>query len=178
MCVSVVIVNFNSGGLLARCLECLRRQTVVPERVFVIDNASTDGSWNVTGISMEGLTVIRSEKNLGFAAGNNLALEKCTTPFVALLNPDAFPEIDWLERLLDTARIHPEYAMFGSRLISGEDPSRLDGDGDHYHVSGVVWREGHMRRPVPAATPWEVFSPCAAAALYRTEALREVGGFD
>lgn len=177
MRVSVVIVNYNSGRLLARCLAHLDRQTVTPERVLVVDNASTDGSGALIDTSRQ-VTVIRAGKNLGFAAGNNFALSVCATPLVVLLNPDAFPEPDWLEKLLTAAEKNPGCAMFGSRLLSAEQPSLLDGDGDHYHVSGAVWREGHMRRVTPAAAPREVFSPCAAAAMYRTEALRQVGGFD
>ena len=177
MCVSVVIVNYNSGRLLAQCLKRLEQQTVMPERVVVVDNTGRDGSWDAMDTTVN-ITVLRPGTNIGFAAGNNLALTECRTPFVALLNPDAFPEPDWLEKLLAAAEENPEYAMFGSRLVSAENITLLDGDGDCYHVSGIVWREGHMR-PVPAAvTPREVFSPCAAAALYRTRAVQEVGGFD
>ncbi len=177
LCVSVIIVNYNSGRLLARCLKCLARQTVTPQQVMVVDNASTDGSCDLIE-TLDGMTLVRAETNLGFAAGNNLALARCSTPFVALLNPDAFPEPDWLESLLDAAEKYPQYAMFGSRLVSAENPRLLDGDGDYYHVSGIVWREGHMRPVKAPSAPREVFSPCAAAALYRTEAVREAGGFD
>lgn len=177
MSVSVIIVTFNSGDLLVRCLRHLAKQTVRPEQVLVVDNASTDSTCELIK-GFEGITVFRLEKNLGFAAGNNRALSECKTPFVALLNPDAFPEPDWLEKLLEAAEKYPEHAMFGSRLIAAGNPLLLDGDGDHYHISGIAWREGYMRRVGPAEEPWETFSPCAAAAMYRTDALRDVGGFD
>ncbi|MCK4791144.1 MAG: hypothetical protein KAV87_45855 [Desulfobacteraceae bacterium] len=64
-----------------------------------------------------------------------------------------------MEKLLVAVVKHPEYAMFGSRLVSAEYPLLLDGDGDHYHVSGVVWREGNMRGAKPATAPWKVFAP-------------------
>ena len=54
----------------------------------------------------------------GFAAANNLGVDRCADcEYVALLNPDAFPEPEWLETLLAAAGRHPEYAMFGSRLL-------------------------------------------------------------
>jgi GT2 family glycosyltransferase len=175
--VSVIIVNHNSGNLLARCLKSLEQQTVVPEKVIVVDNASTDGSCDTMDAQLD-ITVIHSQKNIGFAAGNNLALTECHSPFAALLNPDAFPEPDWLERLFSAVKKYPEYAMYGSRQVSAENSALLDGDGDSYYVSGMVWRQGHMQ-PVPdRVSPWEVFSPCAAAAFYRTEAVRSAGGFD
>nr|NJM01483.1 glycosyltransferase family 2 protein [Desulfobacula sp.] len=177
MCISIIIVNFNGHKLLEKCLHHVEAQTVLPEQVFVVDNASTDGSLDIPGISGR-VTVMRLADNVGFAKANNLALARCRTPFVALLNPDAFPAPDWLERLLAAASVYPEYSMFGSRLVSSTNPELLDGDGDQYHISGLVWREGHGFDFKPEQEPWEVFSPCAAAAMYRTEALRQAGGFD
>ena len=177
MPLTVIIVNFNSSNLLEKCLGHLSLQTVAPDRVIVLDNASTDGFGNITD-SSGSVTVLKMTENVGFAAGNNRALAQCTTPLVALLNPDAFPAPDWIEKLLLAAEKYPEYAMFGSRLVSAQDPERLDGDGDCYHVSGAAWREGHGRFFQEETAPREVFSPCAAAAMYRTEALRAAGGFD
>jgi GT2 family glycosyltransferase len=124
------------------------------------------------------VTAIRQTRNIGFAGANNQALARCTTPLVVLLNPDAFPDPDWLEKMLAAASAYPECAMFGSRLVSSGNPEVLDGDGDQYHVSGIVWRAGYGFEFRAAHFPWEVFSPCAAAAMYKTEVLCRAGGFD
>jgi len=126
-----------------------------------------------------GVQLIRLEDNLGFAAANNLAIKMCDTEFVALLNPDAFPHPDWLEKLLAAAERHPEVAAFGSRQMIDGQPGIVDGIGDVYHVSGLSWRAGHGR-PLREEdlVEREIFSPCAAAALYRRSALLEVDGFD
>jgi GT2 family glycosyltransferase len=117
--------------------------------------------------------------NLGFAGGNNRALAECETNFVALLNPDAFPDPNWLERLLAAAGSNPDVAAFGSRQMRQGSPEVLDGIGDSYHMSGLVWRERYgARQQASDLEPREIFSPCAAAALYRRQALNEVGGFD
>ncbi|WP_290637085.1 glycosyltransferase, partial [Aquisalimonas sp.] len=144
--VTVIIVNWNSGPLLQECLANLARQTVSPSRIIVVDNASTDGSADDLS-APDNITLQRAESNLGFAAGNNRAMEQCSTEFVALLNPDAFPEREWLEELLRAARATPEAAAFASRMIQNEQPERLDGAGDAYHVTGVFWRIGHGRKP-------------------------------
>jgi GT2 family glycosyltransferase len=98
---------------------------------------------------------------------------------LALLNPDAFPEENWLSALVEAAEQHPMFAAFASQMRLADDPTLLDGAGDTYHASGRAWRNGHR---APAAS-WpsvdvEVFAPCAAAALYRRSAWEEVGGFD
>lgn len=176
--VTVIIVNWNGGDLLRRCLRDLLRQTVPPVRILVMDNASSDGSAE-TVADLPGVTVRMLGENLGFAAGNNRAFAECDTEFVALLNPDAFPNPDWLEKLLAAARAHPDVAAFGCRQMVAGVEGVIDGVGDVYHFSGLVWRRGHGRSLEPSdMVSREIFSPCAGAALYRRAALAEVGGFD
>lgn len=177
MSVSIIIVNYNSTRLLIKCLEHLSAQTVLPDQVFVVDNASSDGFHDMTGFPLD-VTVIPQVQNIGFAGANNRALARCTTPLVVLLNPDAFPDPDWLEKMLAAASACPECAMFGSRLVSSDNSRLLDGDGDQYHVSGIVWRAGHGFEFKAEQSPWEIFSPCAAAAMYKADVLHQAGGFD
>jgi GT2 family glycosyltransferase len=98
--------------------------------------------------------------------------------FVALVNPDAFPEPAWLERLLAAAAADPNAAFFASRLVAADDSGTLDGTGDEYHVSGLAWRRD-QGAPVSVERPrGEIFSARAAAALYRRAAFESAGGFD
>jgi len=178
--VCIVIVNWNSWQLLEQCLHALARQTWQDFKVVVIDNASTQPVPESFLERHAGIEFIWSERNLGFAAANNRVIRnKQGVEWFALLNPDAFPEPDWLARLMEAAQQHPGYAAFGSRQLIAGSEHLLDGDGDAYHISGLAWREGHGK-PVVSATQdnREIFSPCAAAALYRRDALTEAGGFD
>ncbi|MBZ0072522.1 MAG: glycosyltransferase family 2 protein [Burkholderiaceae bacterium] len=176
--VTVVIVNWNGGDLLDQCLRHLLRQSRSPRRILIMDNGSTDGSADRIRDTAE-VDVQFVGANLGFARANNLALKECDTDFVALLNPDAFPDRDWLENLLHAARTHPDVAAFGSRQMVHGTENTLDGIGDVYHFSGLIWRDGHGRPHSEADdVDGEIFSPCAGAALYRRDALLEVGGFD
>jgi GT2 family glycosyltransferase len=176
--VAVVVVNWNSGNLLAECLTCLSRQTYAPIQILVMDNGSTDGSVEIAR-GFPGVTVRMLGSNMGFAAANNRAVLDCDTEYVALLNPDAFPEREWLYRLMARAQELPAIAMFGSRQMMLGRPERVDGIGDVYHVSGLVWRKGHKHElRDDDLVPKEIFSPCAGAALIRRDAFLEVGGFD
>jgi GT2 family glycosyltransferase len=184
--VTVVIVNFNGGDHVRRCLESLAAQTRPPDAVVLLDNASTDGSLDAcrglvaADVRLGSRTRIESlPVNVGFAAACNRGVTHADTEFVALLNPDAVAEPDWLENLLATADRHSDCAAFGCRQMRSGQPGILDGVGDRYHVSGIVWREGHGRpQRDDDLVPREIFSPCAAAALYRRAALVAVGGFD
>lgn len=178
--IAVVIVNANAGELLDRTLAALACQTLRPQRILVVDNASSDGSADGIEERYPGVEVLRLRENVGFAAGNNIGVRAASDcEWIALLNPDAFPEPRWLETLMRTARGRKGYSFFASRLVKVAPPDELDGTGDVYHVSGMAWRRDHGRVAAGATLASdEVFSPCAAAALYRREAFLAVGGFD
>ncbi len=176
--VTVFIVNWNSGELLTKCLKHLSLQTIKPVQVHICDNASTDNSAENIELS-DNIVLLKSDTNLGFAAGNNRLLAECDTELIALLNPDAFPEPDWLEKLVIAASVNPDVVAFGSRQLNHSNPDYLDGIGDSYHLSGLIWRRRHGVKQQPNdLVEREIFSPCAAAALYRRQAVVDVGGFD
>lgn len=178
MSTTVIIVNFNSGPLLAECLAHLQKQTLRPEKIIVVDNASSDGS-AAAALRYSNITLYQMENNLGFARANNAGLKIADTEFIALLNPDAFPEPDWLQRLLAATAENQDIAAFGSRQVCSDNVEVLDGIGDSYHICGLAWRERHGKLQRDAdLVQREIFSPCAAAALYRRRALIEIGGFD
>jgi GT2 family glycosyltransferase len=178
--VLVVIVNWNSGENLRRCLDALAHQHAKGFQTLVVDNGSGDGSAALAEGGLPDVDLIRVGKNEGFARANNLAFQRALDcKWIALLNPDAYPEPNWLERLLDAARDEQDYAFFASRLLCVKDPALLDGAGDDYHTSGLMWRRGHGK---PAAGAYErreeVFSACGAAALFRRDVILAAGGFD
>lgn len=178
--VSVIIVNWNGERFLERCLDALMNQTIKPHEIILVDNASSDESLEIVR-RFPLVRLIALDHNSGFARGNNLAINMASdeSEWIALINPDAFADPYWLEALLASVESNPEFDMFGSKLVNAANPMLLDGAGDVYHMSGLVWRRGYGK-PVSEVTnkECEVFSPCAAAALYRRSALRKSGGFD
>ncbi|QPJ65351.1 MAG: glycosyltransferase family 2 protein [Candidatus Nitrohelix vancouverensis] len=177
---AVIIVNWNSGAYLRQCLEALANQSRTPDRVLVVDNASSDDSASSLLANFPKVEFLFQKDNLGFAAGNNLAVSMASDcRWVAFLNPDAFPEPDWLEALLRAAADHPECSSFGSRMRMHGTTDLLDGTGDVYHISGMAWRRDHgVAESATDRQAGEIFSPCAAAALFSREAFLEAGGFD
>jgi GT2 family glycosyltransferase len=180
MKIAVLIVNWNGGAWLGRCLQSLARQRRAPDRVLVVDNASTDDSLDRAAAWLRAADVIRLTENVGFAKGNNIAAAAARdADAFALLNPDAFAEPGWLEALAAAAESAPAAAAFACQMRLDGAPDLLDGAGDSYHVSGRAWRNAH-RQPLSAgpSRATEVFAPCAAAAMYRRAAFDEAGGFD
>jgi GT2 family glycosyltransferase len=179
----VIVVNWNSWDLLIKCLTCLEAQTLAPRSVIVIDNASRVPPPDGLQDRFSKVRFVFNQTNTGFAVANNQGIRLVETDtnitWVALLNPDAFPEPTWLESLFKAVKAHPDYSFFGSRQLMDSDPTVLDGDGDYYHVSGSAWRNGYGEALSKASNEIrEIFSPCAAAAIYKKSALLDVGGFD
>jgi len=179
--VSVIIVSWNSKRYLPHCLDSLSAQTNWDFEIIMLDNGSTDGG----SMGLEErypdlkLTPQKFNANLGYAIANNLGARLAHGQWLALLNADAFPEPDWLEKLLHAAERNPEYKIFASCQLQANAPELLDGAGDAFHITGLAWRQdynqssteyGHQKR--------EVFSACPTAALYSRDAFINAGGFD
>jgi GT2 family glycosyltransferase len=177
--IAVIVVNWNSGAYLDKCLQSLKTQTLKPARIIVVDNASTDGSLEGLETKFLDCEFIKLESNTGFAFANNFAVKKAEDcDWIAFLNPDAFARPDWLEKLYKAAEDFPECASFGSHMLRyGSD--RIDGTGDVYHVCGSAWRRDHgvlcskVEREMQ-----EIFTPCAAASFIRGDVFSAAGGFD
>ena len=179
MTVALLIVNWNGGDLLRRCLQSVREQRRPPDHVIVVDNASTDDSIARAEAHLRSVEVIRLATNTGFAHANNVGAQAARGyDALALMNPDVIADPGWLEALVAAAEADPRAAGFASRMLMASAP-RLDGAGDSYHVSGRAWRKGHgMAAAAGPQADADTFGPCAAAALYRRDAFEEVGGFD
>ncbi|MBT5470067.1 MAG: glycosyltransferase family 2 protein [Nitrospina sp.] len=177
--IAVVVVNWNAGDYLKKCLQSLKSQTLPPTQVLIVDNASTDGSIQRVEEEFREYEIIKLEENTGFAFANNLAVKKAENcEWIAFLNPDAFAAPDWLEKLAEAAEKFPEFTSFGSHMLRyGSDC--VDGTGDIYHVCGSAWRRDHG---IPSSKIGremeEIFSPCAAASFIRADVFSDAGGFD
>ncbi len=114
---TVVVVNWNGAHLLPACLEALRRQTVIDAHVWVVDNASSDGSRELLARDFPEVRVLANPDNRGFAGGNNTALVEVTTPYAVLLNNDARPEPTWLEHLLVALEADDRLAAVTSKVV-------------------------------------------------------------
>lgn len=177
---TIILVTWNAGNHLNRCLFALSKQTRMRFEIVIIDNGSTDESFtSLSSWDFVPRTIRQLKTNLGFAVANNLGAHLANGKWIILLNADAYPEPDWLENLLKAAEQNPQFNFFSSRQIQYNSPHLLDGAGDEYHVSGLAWRRyyNHMQSAYGLQQE-EVFGACAAAAMYRREDFLHVGGFD
>jgi GT2 family glycosyltransferase len=124
---SVLIVAYNSAAVLPGCLQALKQQTYPADQfeLLILDNASTEP---VVDVPLANARVIRSEKNLGFAGGNNALVPKAIGTMLVLLNPDTEADPFWLEELARCADENPGCAI-ASKLLMQSDPRKLNSTG-------------------------------------------------
>jgi N-acetylglucosaminyl-diphospho-decaprenol L-rhamnosyltransferase len=176
--VTVIVVNYNGGDYLAGCIASLARQTHTNFETILIDNASTDGSLDRIGERPDALRILRQETNLGFALANNIGARGGRGRWLALLNPDAEADPDWIAAMLRAVARRPDHRLVASLQIAMVDDAVLDGAGDCYLAYGFAWRGGFGHPTSETPREGTCFAPCGAAAFYPREAFLAAGGFD
>ena len=176
MTFSLIVLAFNSGKYLDRCLTAL---SLFDAEIICADNGSTDGTdFDALKVRFPDVTFRLHGHNLGFAAGNNRAAEVACGDWLGFVNPDAFAEAGWLPAMQAAIAADPEAAILTSLQLDAADPSQMDGAGDAMTFFGFPYRMG-FGQPLPAdLPPATVFSPCGAAFVIRRDLWRQLGGFD
>ncbi len=144
---SVIIVSYNVKYFLRQCLQSVERALEgLAGEVWVVDNASVDGSVEMVKQEFPRVRLIVNDTNLGFAKANNQAIRQARGEYVLLLNPDTIVQEDTFHKVLAFFKEHPEAGAVGVKII--------DGNGQFAHDS---------RRNFPSG--WNIFTKITG--LYR-----------
>ncbi len=193
MLLSVCIVNWNTRDLLRECLRSLWRHP--PQgwdmEVFVVDNASRDGSAAMVRAEFPAVCLIANSDNKGYAEGNNQAIAQAKGEAILLLNPDVVVHQSSLTHVLAFLTTHPDAAAVGARLLEpgGKTQRSLRGFPDPWPV---LWEAAGLTRLVPFSRrlgayrmttfdynkPGEADQPMGSFLLIARRALGEVGLLD
>jgi GT2 family glycosyltransferase len=166
------VVTWDSARVLPACLEALAAQTLAPERVVVVDNASMDDS---AGIARRfGCEVIANRANLGFCRASNLGWARARGGAALFLNPDVVLEAGYLEAATAPLQASPRVGLVAGKLLRF-DRVTLDSTGQFLGRSRRTIDRGYGQRDQGQfEVGGPVFSVCGAAALYRREALEDI----
>ena len=180
--VAIVSVNFNQTPLTAEMLESIERAGLHTWcEVWVVDNASKEDGSAVLAKAYPWINTIRSEQNLGFAGGNNLAIAQTKADFVFLLNNDALIDAGVLEGLIERFRENPKLGALSPVIYdypqTGPEPTIQYAGATE--VSGWTGRNTTLHRGAIAGAQGgglqEVQYTHGAAMLVSREVLDEVG---
>lgn len=145
--VRAVVLNFNGGDDVLRCVDCLERLDWPREQleIVVVDNASTDGSPDALRERHPEVSIIDSGGNLGFPANNLAMRDPGDADYVALINPDAFVEPGWLAPLVRALEDDPQAGAATGRMLFApsfvdveiDSPTFVPGAGGDVRALGV-----------------------------------------
>ena len=156
-----IVLDATGGGeMLRACIRSIRTQSVAVGEIIVFDNGSTPP------LQMEGVRVVRSEKNIGFAAGVNEAYKLSRAEYVALVNNDVELDRDWLavtKQILDI-----DTKVGAVQTIIRRDERTIDGAG--IDISDGTFRQVAHGFAAGTTLP-RAWGVSATATLYRREAL-------
>jgi len=182
---AVIIPNYNGAKFMNSCMSALEKQTYGDFCVLVVDNGSMDGSAILLSeYERQGKAkVICLPENTGFSGAVNtgiraaLAMEE-KPEYIVLLNNDTEAESGYLEKMAEVMEADTGHRIgaVSPLMINLHDPSLIDSAGDGYCLVGWAFQRGVGRKVSlkKFSEQTEVFSACAGAAMYRTEALEKI----
>jgi N-acetylglucosaminyl-diphospho-decaprenol L-rhamnosyltransferase len=189
---SILIVTYNSACQIDLLLTGLAAQIAgLRAEVVLVDNASHDGTADAVAQRHPGVRLVRSARNLGFAAGNNLAARHARGRVLLLVNPDALPAPGCVARGLALLDRHPRVGLAGARLLAEDGSTQPSGRmfpglaQEAIVLSGLAARFPRSRLFGRLDRTWA--DPAEAApvdwvpgafALIRRELFQRLGGFD
>lgn len=178
MQLAVVILNWNAVTDTVRCVRSVLSWERLRPPVWVVDNASTDGSLKVIARQFPEARLIRNSTNLGFAGGNNRgilgALSVADVPILLLSNHARIEEGDVI-RLLETLKAREQIGLIGPLLFEAFEEDRLLAAGRRNPALYNRWDIGKM----PTGEPVQVFECLpGSVVLVRDKVFRQVGLLD
>jgi len=185
--VSVIVVTWNTREMTLRCLEHLRKAVNgLDAEVFVVDNASSDGTAAAIREKYAEVKLISAERNLGFAGGNNLAIAKAGGRYILLLNSDAMVEPGTVRELLSFMDARGDVGACGAQLLN-RDGTRQNSFDNFPTFATELLPKSLLRALFPRRypskrqeyrEPLEVESVLGTCMMVRAEAMKQAGVLD
>ncbi len=177
---SVVIPSHNGRHLLEDCLASVytaaARLPAGSVEILVVDDASTDSTFEWLTRHWREVKCVRLFENGGFAAAANAGIAQARGEWVALLNNDTTVDALWIISVVRHFG-DPKTACVASRVLE-HGTGITESAGDGYTIAGLAYQGSSGERFAGGAQAFRTFSACAAAAFYRKSALDEVGSFE
>lgn len=178
--VSIIILNWNGKEHLKKCLKSIKAISYPSYEVIVVDNNSTDGSKEMIEKEFGSVKLIKNQKNLGYAGGNNRGIEESKGKYIFILNNDTEVNKGFLEPLVKVLDSDKSVGCVQPKLVYGDHRDLLNAVGSYLTSTGFLYHYGYRKNAdLPMYNrPLSIYSAKGAAMLLRKSALDKVGLFD
>lgn len=178
---SVILVNYNGRDFILDCIGSVLKSTYPNFEIILVDNASCDDSINLIEQRFskeQRLKIIKNEKNLHFAEGNNVGIKNSKGDFVILLNNDTEVETNWLEEIEFVMR-EPSIGASQPKILCHDNHGIIDNAGNYFDALGYTHGRGHLEKDTYQYEKIEdIFFAAGTAMVIRSSILKEVGLLD
>jgi GT2 family glycosyltransferase len=179
----VIVLNWNGEQVIGPCLASLKRVSEPPLEIIVVDNASSDRSLDIVRREAPDADVIVNERNLLFAAGNNVGLKRAIErggSYFLLLNNDTEVEPSFAAAMLACLERAPDAGIVGPKILYDGDPKRIWYGGAGFYP--LLWIPRHFNiRKIDGTFPGgggETLWVSGCAMLVRREVVEAIGLLD
>lgn len=182
--VSVVIPNYNGEEYLLDCLDSLMAQDVRSFEIIVVDDASTDDSFEQAKRKYPAngaypkTRYIQHAKNLGFCASVNDGIAAAEGEYIFLLNNDTVVDSHCIHELYKAITSSDKIFSVAAKMVDLKNPEIMDDGGDYFCSLGWAFSPAKGQLENRYTKKRRIFSACGGAAMYRRKLLLELGGFD
>jgi len=167
---SIVVVSYNTADLIGVCLKSLEAVDGCEKEIFVVDNASKDGTVEFVRKNFQSISLIANDNNLGFAAANNQALSLCRGKYILLLNPDMEFLPSSFQFISSFMEANPQIGLAGIKLIN---PDGSPQESYSCEYPGQKYTTNELKN-LKGSIAWVL----GAGMVFRSDLIRKLGGFD
>lgn len=176
--VVAIVINYNGGAALLKCLDSLGRQTYPPKEIVVVDNLSTDDSLVRARQAFPSSTFIANTFNAGWGVGCNIGIQASRSEFIAILNNDAHLDLRCIEEMVAAIRRRQDYGACASRILLWDEPNTMEVAGIVIYRDGSSIGRGRLAPATAYAESDEVFCANDCCCLYRRAMIDDIGLYD
>lgn len=172
---TIIIPNFNGICYLENCLQSLAGERA---HILVVDNGSTDGSYEMLTDRFPEVEVIRFLNNTGFCKAVNAGIAAASTEYVVFLNNDTVVEPGFIRELEAVMERDTRIFSGSAKMLSMQEKDKIDDAGDFYCALGWAFANGKGRAESAYRKSYFIFAACGGAAIYRRSVLGQIGMLD
>ena len=172
---TVIIPNYNGINYLENCLHSLENEEAY---IIVVDNASTDGSFEMIADKFPTVKTIRMNENTGFCKAINTGIAVSSTEYVIFLNNDTVVEPGFVRALEQALDQDKKLFSASAKMISMHEKDKIDDAGDLYCALGWAYALGKGKPEINYQKSYPIFAACGGASIYRRSIFQQIGTLD
>jgi len=175
---SIIILNYNAGKLLLKCVESVFNSSYKNYEVIVVDNGSEDESHKKCKQNFSEIILIENQKNLGFCEGNNVGIRNAKGDFLIILNPDTEVKSNAFEELYNAFCRYGD-GLYQPKLLAADDKKKINTAGNMINLFGFGYSRGKGREDAGQFESVEEVCYASGACLFiAKKTIKKIGLFD